>query len=248
VPDLTGHNKDNPMDIYQPLRIYSSDMRPALVTDRAAYLGECAADRDVLHVGCTDWPMTAERLKAGTLLHGRLHGRARSLLGIDISTEGIRTLRALGYDDVSDGDAERLGFTGEFDTVLAGDVLEHLNNPGLFIEGAGRALRPDGELVIAVPCAFTAQTLKTWLRGTEQVHRDHVAYYSPKTLAGLCARYGLSPVFLGFTVQPPDEGESGLFIRMREAVIRRFPTMAPAIIMRFRKDAAVSRAWSYCWE
>lgn len=239
--------KQNNMDIYQQLKIFSDAGRAALVADRGAYLESCAQSRDVLHVGCTDAPMTEERLLAGTLLHTRLRRTARTILGIDISRDGLQTLIDAGYNDVTYADAEHLQFAGQFDTVMAGDVLEHLNNPGLFIEGAARALRPGGEIVIAVPCAFTANTAKTWLRGGEQVHRDHVAYYSPKTLATLCGRYGLLPTFLGFTMQPPDEGESALFIRLRSAVIRRFPTMAPAIIMRFKRASELDQRHAYIW-
>lgn len=233
------------MDIYQSLKIFSTAKRADLVPDRGAYLENCVQNRDVLHVGCTDAPMTLERLGAGTLLHTRLWRTARRILGIDISREGLQLLSDVGYDHVTYADAEHLEFERAFDMVMAGDVLEHLNNPGLFIEGAVRALQPGGELVIAVPCAFTANTIKTWLRGGEQVHMDHVAYYSPKTLATLCGRYGLLPTFLGFTMQPPDEGESALFIRLRNMIIRQFPTMAPAIIMRFKRATEVDQRQAY---
>src|SRR5436190_17406147 len=108
--------------IYGEIEIH--DRAPRSVADRGAYLESCAVSRDVLHVGCTDWPMTKERIAAGQLLHARLEKVARSVIGIDIADEGLLVMAGAGHK-VEKADAENLGpqFLGKFDVVLAGDVL-----------------------------------------------------------------------------------------------------------------------------
>lgn len=40
-----------------------------------------------------------------------------------------------------------------FDALIAGDVIEHLENPSHFLREANRVLKPDGKLVISTPQA-----------------------------------------------------------------------------------------------
>jgi hypothetical protein len=51
------------------------------------------AGREVLHVGCTDWPLTADRIGSGELLHSLLCDRATRCVGVDLNAEGIAKLR-----------------------------------------------------------------------------------------------------------------------------------------------------------
>jgi len=235
------------VEIYEKLKIFDRVNGPSFVRDRNGYLEQCSRDRIVLHVGCADSPMTETRLRDGTLLHTHLQRSAKSILGIDISSEGIEMLRRAGIPDVALVDAEDMTFKGEFDLVVAGDVLEHLNNPGRFVDGAARSLRRGGELVVAVPSALTANNMKAWLFKREQVHKAHCYYFSPKTLSALCARYGLTPVHLAFTTQSREAGEPDWFIWLRETIISISPPMAPSIIMHFKKTAEVDYANYYFW-
>lgn len=224
------------VSIYEPVKVYGPAItRAALRVDRNKFLTVAVAGKYVLHVGCTDSPITASRIREGNLLHAHLQSSAEQVIGIDIATESLELMKQAGFHNVQYMDAEDMRYAGEFDTVVAGDVLEHLSNPGRFVEGAARALKPDGELIIAVPCAFTGNNLKVWFVGREQVHRDHVCYFSPKTLSALCARFGLLPVYLGYTTQPSSRFDSIISQIARRILLTVFPTMAPAIIMRFKK-------------
>jgi SAM-dependent methyltransferase len=235
------------MSIYKPIRIYSANNIP-VVWDRGEYLSGLARGKSVLHIGCTDYPITEERIARGQLLHGKLQETAKNLLGIDISKEGLQTLRSHGYLNVVEMDAEALSFDRQFELIMAGDTLEHISNPGLFVEGAARVLTADGELIVAVPSAFSFNVLRLWLKGVELTHKDHISFHSPKTLAELCGRYGLVPTALAFTVQPPDEGEGALFVFARSCVLRLRKTMAPSIIMHFRRAGSVNLDQYFEWK
>jgi len=145
-------------------------------------------------------------------------------------------------------DAENLDLTAKFDAILAGDVLEHLNNPGKFVERARCLLNRDAELIIGVPSAFTINNLKAWFGAGEHVHRDHTFYFSPKTLSTLCARYGLLPVRLVFTVQSPDAHETRGFILLRKIILGAFRRSSPSFIMHFKRDEDVDKSAYVEWK
>jgi len=82
---------------------------------------------------------------------------------------------------------------GQFDIVVAGEILEHLSNPGRFLEDVRLLLTPTTELLITTPSAYCAyRFLYTLLSGKEGVNTDHVAYYSPSTCRVLLQRHGYS--------------------------------------------------------
>jgi hypothetical protein len=71
--------------------------------------------------------------------------------------------------------------------IIAGEMIEHLNNPGLFLQGIKRFMSEKTDLVITTINAYSALRFAIYgLRGkggvNEPVHPDHVAYYSYKTL------------------------------------------------------------------
>lgn len=233
--------------LYSPLRIYDPERRIAFVPDRAAYLIEQVRGQRVLHVGCTDWPITARRLSEGTLLHLGLRTATKSVLGIDIARDALELMQRHGCDDVRFMDAERLELPDRYSRILAGDVVEHMNNPGLFLEGAVRHLEPGGELIIGVPSAFSFNSLRVWGQSKEIVHHDHAFYFSPKTLSELCRRQGLLPTKLVFTVQPQTLTESQMFVRLRSAIIRACPRLAPSLVMHFRHRAEVKTDTYVTW-
>lgn len=55
------------------------------------------------------------------------------------------------------GDVEQLQnlpFNGTADLVVAGDIIEHLSNPGLMLAGLRRFCRPDSLLLLKTPNSF----------------------------------------------------------------------------------------------
>lgn len=73
---------------------------------------------------------------------------------------------------------------GDYDIVVAGEILEHLSNPGMFLDNLKRYSCP---IIITVPNAFSHNSGRT---GTENVNPEHVAWYSFNTLKALVERHG----------------------------------------------------------
>ena len=73
------------------------------------------------------------------------------------------------------------------DLLVCGEVLEHLSNPGRFLEALREFSLP---VIITVPNAFSEAGRQNMLHGIENVNLDHVAFYSYWTLKGLVERHG----------------------------------------------------------
>ena len=94
------------------------------------------------------------------LLWGVLQESARSLTGVDLpeapqiaeSEFGVNTSHSENASIVY-GNMEKVDLGRQFDVVTAGDVIEHVNNQGLFLSNIRRHLKPDGKLVITTPNA-----------------------------------------------------------------------------------------------
>lgn len=179
---------------------------PLPLLQRVPYLLDRCRDRRVLHLGCTNWPYTDAALADGSLLHLHLAKVARELSGIDADAEGLARLAARGHDHLHQGDLEALdtlALGSEFDVIVAGEIIEHLSNPGRFLKGVQSLMRPDTTLVITTVNAYCGlRNAQYFLRGRggrqEPVHPDHVAYYSQSTLTHLVKRAGLDVTFAAF--------------------------------------------------
>ena len=72
--------------------------------------------------------------------------------GVDISREALDFCRARGLENVREGAAETLPYSGaSFDLVTALDVVEHLDDDVAGLREMRRVLRPGGRLLLFVP-------------------------------------------------------------------------------------------------
>lgn len=161
--------------------------------NRDKYILEICKQRRVLHIGCTDSPFFEKHYNKGDLLHQKLAVSTSELIGIDMVQEDIKILQNSGYD-VRLIDAQNMTTLQQenlFEVILLADIIEHVPNPGLILAEAKKLLTPNGLILISVPNTFgIIRFLKSFFR-YEQVHPDHVAYYSSGTLETLAQRYNL---------------------------------------------------------
>lgn len=172
--------------------------RPPLVQRTEFLLSRCRG-QSVLHLGCTNFPYTAPALASGSLLHARLLSVASRVVGLDADRDGLAELSRLGISDLHVADLERLddvALDETFDVIVAGEIIEHLANPGLFLTGVRRFMRPTSQLIVTTVNAYCGLRFALYaVRGRggvqEPVHPDHVAYYSQATLRRLLEQHGL---------------------------------------------------------
>jgi len=148
---------------------------------------------DVLDVGCA-----GHVPKPGSpyWLHGRLREKFQSLAGIDLNAENIQRLKDSGYENVHVASAEDFDLGKKFDTIVAGELIEHLSNPGLFFSRCHQHLKAGGRLVISTPYAFALlYVLYAFIKFPKTCQNDqHSVWFCPETLAELASRHGFSVV------------------------------------------------------
>lgn len=171
-------------------------MKPKII-DRMDYILNLCRGKRVLHLGCANFPFTRQELDNGTLVHAEIEKVAADLYGIDLSDEAIQLLKMHGYQNLAAANIEELEYKNpfgevDFDIVLAGEIIEHLSNPGAFLDGTKTLLkRPSARLVLTTVNAYCAHRFAfTLLTGREAVHFDHVYYFSHSTLTELLTRHG----------------------------------------------------------
>lgn len=159
--------------------------------DRTAHLCELAAGRSVIHVGFVDQGYRAMQDRTGTWLHGHLARAATGIVGLDLDTAGVEDARAAGYDahavDCRDAAAVAAAGVDPAELVIAGEVIEHLDAPGPFLDGLHHLLAPGGRLVVTTPNAAGLFNTVAALGNREVNHPDHVVSFTWRTLTRLLA-------------------------------------------------------------
>lgn len=151
------------------------------------------AARRVLDLGCASGAV-GEALKAA------IGCEVVGIEGDPIYAERARTR----LDAVVEGDLEGLATSlpelGEFDVLIAGDVLEHLRDPWSVLSGFARLLSSGGTALISVPNVRYWETLwqvgvrGTWPRRNEGIFdRDHLRWFTAVDAIELAKEAGLEP-------------------------------------------------------
>lgn len=160
--------------------------------DRFSWFSTLCKDKKVLHIGCVDSPI----FDPNNNLHISLSKITQDIVGLDIDEEGIEELRkhcpGTYYTSLDQIIEDGL----KFDVVLMPEVIEHLDNPGSFIQNLVDV--DFDELVITAPNCFMKPPLKVWNGSRyavkkdenkfyfqEIIHPDHNFWFSPWTLKNI---------------------------------------------------------------
>jgi 2-polyprenyl-3-methyl-5-hydroxy-6-metoxy-1,4-benzoquinol methylase len=175
--------------------------------DRMEVIQEYVRTGSVLDLGCVDsrrarHARTADRIEyKANLLFKRINELNKEVLGVDIDPDGVQVLNSLGYKCVV-GNVETVQLDRQFDTIVAGELIEHRENPGLFLRNMRKHLKASGTIIISTPNPFySGSAWKIWRYGKPAVHEEHMGWQDPTTLEQLLRRTGYDP-FEGYWVQP----------------------------------------------
>ena len=88
------------------------------------------------------------------------------VVGFDSHLPSIESARAhsrLANARFEHSDFSAAPATGDFHAVVLSDVLEHVDDPGGMLDVAGRALRPDGILLVSIPNGYGPYEVEQYL-------------------------------------------------------------------------------------
>ena len=157
--------------------------------DRTVFVLQQVAGKCVLEFGATG-PLHDAIVKAAQWVSGVDHPNTPGVISLaDRAYMGVLGEGVYGFD-FDDVMSTGLPMTPQPpDVIVCGEVIEHLSNPGWFLTRLKRQY-PGVPVVITVPNAFSQAGRKHIATGVENVNRDHVAWYSWKTLTVLLGRVG----------------------------------------------------------
>lgn len=147
----------------------------------------------VLDIGCVGHEIEERDLSdppRGYFLHHDLHQHADQVVGIDILDTEVEKMVAAGYD-VKVADAQRFDLNETFDVIVAGELIEHLENPGLFLQCCRSHLKKDGKVIISTPNPQHIQFVLYRLIG-ETVNDEHTLWLDHDVMETLAEREGLA--------------------------------------------------------
>lgn len=154
-------------------------------TDRMKLFLQYCKDKDVIHFGCTDYPI----FKPENNLHIKLSEHCRTLSGFDIDQEGIELLKKYvnqpyysKFKEIEDM---------HFDTCLVPETIEHVDDIGSFLKNLNKVNA--SIFVITAPNCFAekyqARNYEEANVFNEFVHPDHNCWFSPYTLSNVINKY-----------------------------------------------------------
>jgi SAM-dependent methyltransferase len=193
----------------------ASARQDELIFDRIAYLCDLAKEKDVLDIGIVEHFI--EAFESPAWLHRHIARSAASCIGVDLLEEEVAQLSRAGFNvvvaDIADRPLDR-----QFDLIIAGEVLEHVDAPGNFVKNCAGMLRPTGRLALTVPNPWYINAMvKSSLRARTFVDSaDHVGWYDASTLVELGRRSGLKLMkYSGIGVRNSERIGARLFFGMR---------------------------------
>jgi 2-polyprenyl-3-methyl-5-hydroxy-6-metoxy-1,4-benzoquinol methylase len=132
-------------------------------------------------------------------LWNTLSGNCRSLTGIDLP-EAMETAKKFfslknhahqNEPHLIYGNMESIDLQKRFDVVIAGDVIEHVSNQGLFLDNIYSHLRDSGKLVITTPNA-------KWPTVFCKPNPTHTMWHDLYTLTTILNRHNFKVDFFHF--------------------------------------------------
>ena len=163
-----------------------------LINDRWDVMKDLVAGKSVLDLGCVDHE--AEKESGDEWLHRKIKSAARDLLGIDYQIDAVKSLREKGYN-VEAGNVEALNLGRTFDAITAGNIIEHVSNPGLFLDSVRRHMRDDSLFLLTTDNCYGLRSLKAILLNDGVIpNNEHVTTFEEKILRQFLERHGFDVV------------------------------------------------------
>ena len=120
------------------------------------------------------------RIDSPNWAHKFLLEQAKEVYGLDVDYDSDKIKNTERYKR---GTAENFIFDTKFDVIFAGDLIEHLSNPGLFLQSCADNLKEGGKILITTPNCFNLFNLAEKLTKEEPtVNDDHTCYFNHKTM------------------------------------------------------------------
>ena len=149
-----------------------------------------ADSAQVLEVGCSTGRLLLR-------IHRDYGAPLENLCGVEIDHQAAETARSTGVGSVEETGLDETSFERRFDRIVFWHALEHLHSINESLDRAHELLKPDGQLIIAVPNLKSDDARRY---GNHWIALDaprHLWHFTPETLQKLLAKHGFSVLDFG---------------------------------------------------
>lgn len=156
--------------------------------------------KEVLNLGFVQHSNWKDRLEKGMWLHQQIVEVAKSVEGVDLLCEEVQKInKELNQNNICH-DVTKLNdlpSNNKYDVIVCGELIEHLDNPGMMLAGIKKFMHSESVLIVTTPNAFRERWVRLAWMGEESktfLNDQHVCWYSFHTLRQLLERYGYSEI------------------------------------------------------
>lgn len=128
------------------------------------------------------------KTETGRKILKELKKETKELTLLDNNKKGIQTLKKLGYKTIC-ANVENFKTKRKYEIILAGDIIEHLQNPGDFLKTCYKILEKDGKIIIITP---NKQSIQYYLKPIK--YKEHLIWFDKNTLEEMLKRNKLKPI------------------------------------------------------
>jgi SAM-dependent methyltransferase len=203
--------------------------------ERVRLIAELVKGPRVLNLGASG-NTRPDGLGRRRFVQGALVAAGHEVLGADLNQAGVDWLRHAGYDAVW-MDAQAIPPEGElFDSIVAGELIEHLESPAAFLQGCAARLAPGGRLILSTPQPHSPVHFIQYLVSPAIANVEHTCWYDLQTLGQLLERCGFEVEVARFVNDVRAE-EGNWKLRLLGATGLLLTRLLPA---RFRSSVVVA--------
>ena len=117
-----------------------------------------------------------------------------NIAGLDINAPLVHQIKEqTGYNNLYSGDATDSKYKcGEvlYNTIHAGDIIEHLANFDGFMDFCRRNLTDNGIVILTTPNPCSREAMFSWLNGGLISNLEHTCWVTPTNMNEICRRKG----------------------------------------------------------
>ncbi|RKZ84101.1 MAG: hypothetical protein DRR19_18175 [Candidatus Parabeggiatoa sp. nov. 1] len=169
---------------------------------------EICTNKKVLHLGFVQHAhLYKKKIKEGDWLHKMIASTANHIVGIDYLEKEVKAIREeYGYEcyyaDVTQLDSLP-DLNEKFDVIVCGELIEHLENPGLMLKFCKKFMHPKTQLIITTPNPWSKTRINLIKKGVLEekwLNKEHTCWFSFQTLKQLLERECFQEVNYGYYV------------------------------------------------